>query len=131
MNSHCFVTFFFNSPHLLLAPSQVAVSLSKEVKDGKPSLRVNWTAPQGDENITLYIVQDKVTGVPDWGNQKSIEPHQTAVSLIRRAGTTYDVRVRAVSAAGSGVWSDVQTETTYNSEFKCCYWLHVVDVAHF
>ena len=32
-------------------------------------------------------------------------------------GTEYNVRMRAVSSAGEGEWSEVLTETTYNSEF--------------
>ncbi len=36
-------------------------------------------------------------------------------------GTEYSVRVRVVSAAGEGEWSEVQTETTYNSEFIHLY----------
>ena len=33
------------------------------------------------------------------------------------AGTKYRVRVKAVSDAGHGMWSAVQTERTYMSEF--------------
>ena len=39
------------------------------------------------------------------------------------AGTEYDVRVRAVSDAEPGEWSEVQTERTFSSEhiMICCY----------
>ena len=33
------------------------------------------------------------------------------------AGTGYNVRVRAVSAVGAGMWSEVQTVRTHGSEF--------------
>ena len=36
--------------------------------------------------------------------------------------TEYNVRVRAVFEAGEGEWSEVHTETTFDSEFTC---LHV------
>ena len=31
-------------------------------------------------------------------------------------GTAYQVRIRAVSANGNGLWSSVESETTYMSE---------------
>ena len=96
-------------------PSQVTgVSLSKAVRSGLPALRVTWTAPQSDLTISQYKVQyrrwDEITisGSP---------PLTSTILTGLDAGTEYNVRVRAVSAGGSGNWSVVQTERTNRSEF--------------
>ena len=43
--------------------------------------------------------------------------HNSSIVPRLAAGTEYDVRVRAESAVGAGMWSAVQTERTYLSEF--------------
>ena len=101
-------------------PAQVAgVSLVKEVRSGAPALRVTWDSPQSDVDITSYEVQytrdgtDQRMSAPDI----TVSPPTTTIHLEGlQAGTSYSVRVRAVSAIGSGVWSDPEMETTYNSE---------------
>ena len=115
------------SLHVLLAPSRIiSVTVSKEVRQGKPFLRVTWTAPQSDVNISRYVVQYKKNGTTPW-NQVVRTPHVTTATLSDLpAGTAYNVRVRAQSDDENGEWSEVLTETTYNSEFKCCYQFHVV-----
>ena len=105
------------------------VSLSKAVREGRPTLRVSWTAPQSDVNISQYHVQFRRSGATVWGSHVAIEPPiPSAILPALDAGTEYDVIVRARSAAGDGEWSEVQTERTFNSEFNCiifCYQLHV------
>ena len=117
----CFICFV-NSLHTLdlQAPSQVTgVSLSKEMRNGKPSLRVNWIAPQSDVTISEYRVQYRRSGTTAWGSQVTAAPPATSAYLLALdAGTEYDVRVRAVSAAREGEWSEVQTERTFNSEHR-------------
>ena len=113
-----------------LAPSQVTgVSLSKEVRQGRPALTVSWTAPQSDVTISVYNVQYRKSGTIAWGSQVTATPPATSTQLpALDAGTEYDVRVRARSAAEVGEWSEVQTERTFNSKFTCiicCYQLHV------
>ena len=52
-----------------------------------------------------------------WGTQTGAAPPVTSILLpALDAGTEYDVRVRAVSAAEAGDWSEVQSERTFNSE---------------
>ena len=131
VNKCCFINCYFKSLHVLLAPSQITdVNVSKEVRQRKPILRVTWTAPQSDVNISKYQVQYNVDGTPLGSNQVT-EIHTTAILSDLTAGKAYNVRVRAQSAAGDGEWSEVLTETTYNSEFKCCYQFHIVVVSHF
>ena len=85
-----------------------------------PVLRANWTIPQSDEPISHYYLQYKLHGTTAWGSQSIISGSPLLNSGIVPglvAGTEYDVRVRAVSAVGAGMWSAVQTERTYMSEF--------------
>ena len=122
-HEYCFIVYF-NSPHLLKVPPKVTgVSVSKAVKDGKPTLMVTWTALQNVANLLEYRVQYKHNGTLSWGYTVSAQPYSTYTLLSALLpGTEYNVRVRAVSAAGEGEWSGVLTETTYDSEFTC---LHV------
>ena len=133
VNNCCFINCYFKSLHVLLAPSRITnVTVTKAVTIGKPSLRVTWTAPQSDVSISNYQVQYKRNYTTFWTSQvSSIPPATTAILRGLTAGTAYNIRVRAVSDAGNGDWSEVHTETTYNSEFKCCYQLHIVVVSHF
>ena len=106
----------------LQAPSQVTgVSLSKVLREGRPSLRVNWAAPQSDLTVSRYLVQLRKSGTTVWGTQVEITGSPPATATILPgldAGTEYDVRVRAVSAAGEGEWSEVQRERTFNGEHQ-------------
>ena len=126
VNNCCFINCYFTSLHVLLAPSRITnVTVSKDVRQGEPILRVNWTAPQSDVNLSRYQVQYKWNGTAGWSSQVTVTPPETTAILSDlTAGTAYSVRVRAVSDAGNGEWSEVLTETTYNSEFKC-YQFHI------
>ena len=133
VNNYCFISCYFKSPHLLLVPSRITnVTVSKDVVQGEPRLRVDWTAPQSDVNISQYQVQYRKNGITAWTQVIRLV---TTVSLDGSkldAGTAYNVRVRAESDAGDGEWSDVHTETTYNSELECRYQFHIVVVmSHF
>ena len=80
----------------------------------------NWTIPQSDQPISKYILQYRIHGITSWGSQRTISgspPANFAILTRLAAGTEYDVRVRAESAVGAGMWSAVQTERTYMSEF--------------
>ena len=102
-------------------PSQVTgLSLSKAVESRLPALRANWTIPQSDKPISRYILQYRKHGTTTWSNQHIVSgspPPNTAFVPRLAAGTDYNVRVRAVSAVGAGMWSAVQTERTFMSEF--------------
>ena len=123
VNNCCFISCYFKSLHVLLAPSRITnVTVSKAVVQGEPRLRVDWTAPQTDVNISRYQVQYRRDGTASWSNQVTERPPVTTAILDEvnalLPGTAYNVRVRAQSDAGNGEWSDVRTETTYNSEFE-------------
>jgi len=118
VHEYCFIVYF-NSPHHLQVPPKVTgVSVSKAVKDGKPTLRVTWTALQNVANLSQYQVEYRRNGESNWGIRVSTQPYSTSILLpALLPGTEYNVRMRAVSSAGEGEWSEVLTETTYNSEF--------------
>ena len=75
---------------------------------------MNWRAPQSDCPITSYEVQYKISSDTSW----STPPVSTSLGSRKHdwrrlsPNTSYDVRVRAVSAAGNGAWSDVGNTTT-------------------
>ena len=113
-------TVYFNFPHLLqVPPKATGVFVSKAVKDGNPSLRVTWTALQNVANISRYHVDYRRNGELNWGTRVSTQPYSTSTLLpALLPGTEYNVRMRAVSAAGEGEWSEVLTETTFSSKFS-------------
>ena len=120
------------SLHVLLAPSRITnVTVSKAVTQGKPSLKVTWTAPQSDVNVSQYVVEYKRNGTTEWIQVVRTPPLTTASLGVLTAGTAYNVRVRVQSDAKNGEWSEVQTEATYNSEFKCIWQFYVVVISHF
>ena len=99
----------------LSAPSRIStITLTKSVNNG-PSLKVNWTIPQTDLAIFQYKVQYKIRGTTEWHNVTIQDsPPLTSTTLTGlAAGTVYSIRVQAVSAAGDGMWSEVQTKRTY------------------
>ena len=96
------------------------MAVTKAVHSGKPALMVTWSTPQSDVHISQYNLQYRIHGTTIWGNQVTISgsSSQNSTFLTRlRAGTEYDIRMRALSAVGAGNWSAVQTERTYMSEF--------------
>ena len=77
---------------------------------------MTWTALP----LSLVSFYELQYGIKDtsWEHQGSSQPYSQSYFLTKLVpGTQYNVRMRAVSDAGNGEWSDVLTETTYNSEF--------------
>ena len=75
-------------------------------------LRVYWTSPQSDFNITEYQVEYRTSGTKSWGNATriSVIPPTNCTNLTGLdVGIDYDIRVRAVSTFGGGRWSKVWT----------------------
>ena len=118
----------------LKPPSQVTgVALSKNLRRGRPSLIVSWTAPQSDAPISQYRIQYKKTGAVFWGSGTATagSPPPTSVTLISLAvGTNYTVRVSATSPAAEGIWSAEQTERTYRCKFCAPVLACVIYVSH-
>ena len=96
---------------LCSVPSQVGPpSLTKAVSSGRPALGVTWTAPSSERPITKYQVQYRRSG-STWST-KDVTSRSTTLENLS-AGTSYQVRVRAVSDVGAGQYSQISTKTTY------------------
>ena len=93
------------------------VAVSKDIRSGKPALSVTWTTPQSDVPISQYQLEYRRSGT-NWRAASPVSPGSATSTLLEAldAGTVYEVRIRAVSAIGSGTWSRVESETTYKSE---------------
>ena len=99
----------------LSAPSRInSITLAKRVNNG-PALEVSWAIPQTDLAIFQYNVQYMRRGTTVWDTVtiRGSPPLASAILNELHAGTVYSIRVQAVSAAGGGMWSAVQTERTY------------------
>ena len=93
------------------------------MKNGKPSLRVQWTSSQSDINASQYEIEFKENGTLFWGHKMRVENFSTSTPLPELdPGTAYIVRVRAKFATGFGERSEEVTGITFTSEF---YHLHV------
>ena len=102
-----------------IVPSQVTgMAVSKVVSLGKPALRVTWTTPESDMAISQYQVEYRKSGTTFWGAVSPISSGSSTSTVIEAldVGTAYQVRIRAVSAAGNGTWSRVESDTTYMGE---------------
>ena len=86
---------------------------------GDEELVVSWVAPDsGGLAITFYDLRHKLTSggndswvevLPVWTSTGGGDLEHTIPGLDN--GESYDVRVRAVNAAGDGDWSDTETAT--------------------
>ena len=90
---------------------------------------MTWAIPQSDLAISQYQVQYRISGTPSWSSAPPLSGSPPATSTALNglnAGSEYNVRVRAMSAVGAGIWSAEQTERI-GSEFcalnMCCYLL--------
>ena len=76
----------------------------------------NWSAPSSERPIQRYEVEYRSvdSGSTDW-HRVSMNPITTSAAIENlKPGTTYQVRVRAVSDVGSGEWSIIFSRTTYD-----------------
>ena len=102
-------------------PSKVTgVSVSPTVTLNHPTFHVTWSIPSSDGPIQHYQVDYRVVTTGSW-NRWSPNPTSTLVTLRSlfglQRGTSYRVRVRAVSDIGSGIYSNIIGGTTYDSKF--------------
>ena len=131
MCKNCLYLSYFNSPLTLQAPLRVTgVSLSKEVHTRKPSLKVTWTALPLSL-VSFYELQHRIKDT-SWELQVNIQPNSQSYFLPNLVpGTAYNVRMRAAYGAENGEWSEVHTETTFDSELnplhvQLCHHAHVI-----
>ena len=95
-----------------VVPQQIA-----SVDVNRTLLSIEWFAPSSDRTIQHYQVDYRVDTSGSWSTW-SPNPTSTSVTLTGlQRGTTYQMRVRAVSDAGSGEWSNTVSETTYDGMY--------------
>ena len=97
------------------------VSLSPTVTSNQPSLQVTWSAPSSYNAIQHYQVDYRVGTSGSWSTW-SPNPTSTLVTLTGlKRGTSYQVRVRAVSDAGNGVRSN----TVVRLLMMVCFYIRI------
>ena len=82
--------------------------------NGRTTLAISWTAPDNTGPAIIdYDVAYRESGTSAW-TDAPYEGVETATVLIGLAmGSTYEVRVRASNAEGTGQWSDVSIGSTH------------------
>lgn len=95
------------------------------MREEKPALWVNWTAPESELPILLYEVQYRnVRSISNaWVSALRIteSPPQKSTYLEGLlTDTFYLVRVRAVSAVGYGDWSSTSANGSGSEFVACC-----------
>ena len=94
------------------------VVVSKAIHLRKPALRVTWTTPQSDVTISQYQVEYRRLQA-NWSTVIINSTGSAIESILLdtlNTSTLYQVRIRAVSAIGIGMWSRVASNTTYMCE---------------
>ena len=121
---HGFIVLPPNPPQLFGAPSIDSVT------EGVNSLSMLWSAPAGDGGspITTYDLRYIETSADE-----TVDPNWTVVDDVwtsgadalsheltgLRAGTQYDIQVRALNSTGDGPWSTTVTGTPTIAETPC------------
>ena len=105
-------TYITSSALFCTVPSQVSgLSVTQTAVSGRPALRVSWSRPQSDATIIRYEVQYQSGNPGSWTTVKVMGANNLTITVTRlTVDRSYDVRVRAVSAAGNGAYSNVQTQ---------------------
>ena len=97
-----------------IVPTEITPPIiTKAARLGSPALHVSWTSPLSERPITTFQLQYNKDGSSSW-----VDHTVTSLSLFiylenLLPGTTYQVRVRAVSDVGEGAFSAVVNHTTY------------------
>ena len=93
-------------------PSQVTgLSVTQTAVSGRLALRVSWSKPQSDATITRYEVQYRVSNSGSWTTMRVVGANTLTTTLTTLvAGRSYQVQVRAVSSAGNGAYSSVESQ---------------------
>ena len=100
---------------LFSVPLKPTASITKAVLSGRPALSATWTSPSSDRVINRYEVRYR-SGTTNWITKTVLVTSTILGSLT--VGTSYQFQVRAISDVGPGVYSDLQTITTYQAPNK-------------
>ena len=92
--------------------------MTKAVRSGRPALIVRWTRHNVNERVTGYQVQYRRGTSGEWRG-KAVSSVSTSTYLENLAiGTSYQVRVNALSDIANGPVGDIRVQTTYNGMVK-------------
>ena len=93
--------------------------MQRTLDSNNPAFAVTWVhSSTSGSPILHYEVQYRVSGTASWSALSSNPTTTSATLSSLQTGTSYQVRVRAISEIGSGNWSDYVSETTYNGMNK-------------
>ena len=88
--------------------------MTKAVRSGRPALIVRWTRHNANERVTGYQVQYRRGTSGEW-REKRVSSVSTSTYLENLdIGTSYQVRVNALSDIANGPVGDIRVQTTYN-----------------
>jgi predicted phage tail protein len=84
-------------------PSSVGrPTVTQTAVSGRPALAVSWSKPESDATITRYEVDYRSSSSGSWSTMRVMGANTLTTKLTTlTAGTSYQVRVRAISSAGS------------------------------
>ena len=112
----------------LIVPDQV-LNLTvqpSELSNGLISLTVTWDEPHSDVTITRYESNYRIQSTGSWrGGLAQPAANRQCVLRDLMSGVNYEVRMRAVSAIGTGEY-----RTAITSCMQVTYMFHVINV-HF
>ena len=102
--------------HHSVVPQRIAnVNVNRTITEDQALLTIKWSTPSSHHPIQHYQVDYRVGTSGSWSTW-SPNPTSTSVTLTGlQNGTTYQVRVRAVSDVGDGEWSEVIGKATYSA----------------
>ena len=108
----CMYTHYLLLKSICTVPSQVTgLSVTQTAVSGRLALRVSWSKPQSDATITRYEVQYRVSNSGSWTTMRVAGANTLTTTLTTLvAGRRYQVQVRAVSSAGNGAYSSVESQ---------------------
>ena len=107
---------------LITAPAQVEKVDLVSISCVQPALWAFWLAPSSERPIQNYEIEYRsLNRSTDW-NRVLPNPTSTSVTIGNlQSGQTYQVRVRAVSDVGCGVWSKPVLQSTINGKLLVVY----------
>ena len=114
---------------LITAPAQVEKVDLVSLSCVQPALWAFWLAPSSERPIQNYEIEYRsLNRSTDW---KRVVPNPTSTSVTienLQSGHTYQVRVRAVSDVGCGVWSKPVLQSTINGNVVLLVYIRWLDL---
>ena len=94
--------------------------MTKAVRSGRPALIVRWTRHNINERVTGYQVQYRRGTSGEWRGKRVSSVSTSTYLENLDIGTSYQVRVNALSDIGDGSVGDIRVQPTYNGMVNYC-----------